>query len=326
MQRRKFSALVATLVGSLWSAGGMAQVPPYPSKPIRLVVGFAPGGNTDVVARLVAARVGTELGRPITIENKSGAAGNLASEAVARATPDGYTLIAGNLTTHVLSIGLYKLRFDVEKDFAPIALIGRTPVLLAVSNAAGASDLPSFVKLLKDKPGKLNYASAGNGGLGHLSAVMFNNAVGAQAQHVPYAGGAAALADLIEGRVDYLFDGLSTLGPYAAAGKLKILATAASKRDPKLPAVPTFAEAGMPGMELATWNAWFAPAATPPEVVAQINAAVGKALQDPALATSLTKVGNEVAPPMPLAAVAEFVHNERKKWLPVVKASGVKLD
>ncbi len=326
MQRRKLIPLVATLFVGLWSAGSLAQAPAYPSKPIRLVVGFAPGGNTDVIARLVATWVSAELGQPITIENKTGAAGNLASEAVTRATPDGYTLIAGNLTTHVLSIGLYKLRFDVEKDFTAIALIGRTPVLLAVSNATGVSDLPSFVKLLKEKPGKFNFASAGNGGLGHLSAVIFNNAIGTQSQHVPYAGGAAALSDLIAGRVDYLFDGLSTLGPQAAAGKLKILAIASSKRDPKLPAVPTFAEAGLPDMELATWNAWFAPAGTPPDIVARLNVAVGKALQDPALAASLAKVGNEVATPMQPAAVAEFVQSERKKWLPVVKASGAKLD
>ncbi|MGE0802416.1 MAG: Bug family tripartite tricarboxylate transporter substrate binding protein [Lautropia sp.] len=319
-------AIGALMLCSVAVGSAVAQTGDYPNRPIRLVVGFAPGGNTDVVARLVAATVAKELGQPIVIENRPGAASQLASEMVARSAPDGYTLQAGTLTSHVLSIGLYKrLRFDIEKDFTHVALIARTPVVLGVSNAVNVTDLAEFTKVLKG-PDKLNYASAGSGGIGHLAAVMFNNAVGADAVHVPYKGSSAALADLIDGRLHYFMDVPSTLAPLAADHKLRILAVAAEKRDPLLPSVPTFAEAGIPNLYLYTFNSWFAPAGTPPAIVARINAAVSKALQDPGLIASLAKVGNEAAKPMSAAELDSFLKQERDKWLPVLKASGITLD
>lgn len=299
----------------------------YPSKPIRVLVGLPAGGVTDVAARIVADKIGPMLGQPVVIENKPGASGHVAGEIAANAAPDGYTLIVGSLSTNVLSLGLYrKLPYDPDKTLTPIALSSSAGVMLGVANNLGVKDLKSFIALVKQNPGKYSFASAGNGGVGHISAALFNLKLGLDAEHIPYRGSPEATNDLVAGRVAYLFNSITSLGPQAEAGKVTALAVMSSERSPLFPNVPTAEEAGISGISISSWDAWMAPTGTPPAVVSKLHDAIVKALEDPEVRARLIKTGNMAPPPLSVGELAKFIQDEKSKWLPAVEASGAKIE
>jgi tripartite-type tricarboxylate transporter receptor subunit TctC len=299
--------------------------PEYPGKPIRLLIGFAAGGNTDVSARVVAKRVSELLGQPILIDNKSGAGGSLAGETVATAPADGYTLLVGTLSTQVLNIGLLaKPRFNAETDFVPLALTNQSAVYFGVPAVLRTPTLKDFVAKAKQQTGNFNYGAPSVGGVGHLSAVIFNKQAGVTAQPVAYKGSSAAVIDLAGGRIEYLIDGMAVLAPQLASGKVVVLALSGKQRNPAWPDIPTFAEAGYADMSnLLTWNGWFAPAKTPASIVAKLNQALRTAMADANVIQALQNTGNEVSPAMSSAQTAKFIAAERRRWLPLIKDAGI---
>lgn len=298
----------------------------YPARPIRLLVGFAPGGNTDVAARIVARKAGELLGQQVIVENKPGAGGSLAAETVASAAADGYTLLVGTLSTQVLNIGLQaKPRVRMESDFTPIAMTNEAPMVLGVSTSLGATSIADFVARMRSRGTALNYGAPSVGGVGHLAAVMFNRQAGVAAEPVVYKGSSAAVIDLAAGRIDYLFDGFAVLAPQVSSGRVTLLAVSGQRRQPDWPQLPTFAEAGYPDLsKLMTWNAWFAPSRTPKPVVDQLNRALQRALADPEVVQALHKAGNDVPAAMTPSQLAEFLAEERRRWLPLIRQAGIK--
>lgn len=316
-------SLALLLVLLLPAAPARAQG--FPARPIRLLVGFSAGGNTDVAARIVARKAGELLGQQVIVENRPGAGGMLAAEAVVQAAPDGYTLLAGTLSTQVLNLGLQaRPRVRVDADFVPLALTNQAPVLLGVSGSLGVGSVADFVARAKARSGSFNYGAPSVGGVGHLAAVMFNRQAGVAAEPVVYKGSSAAVVDLAAGRVEYLFDGLSVLAPQLAGGRVALLAISGARRHPDWPQLPTFAEAGYPDLsKLMTWNAWFAPSRTPRAVVEQLHGALQRALADPEVAQALKKTGNDVPAALSLPQLAGFLAAERERWLPVMREAGI---
>lgn len=328
---------IASALGGLWSGvmlslvlgmtgSAQAQLAAYPTRPVRVVVGFAPGGNTDVAARIVARKAGELLGQQVVVENRPGAGGSLAAEAVVLAPADGYTLLVGTLSTQVLNIGLQaKPRVRMDSDFAPVALTNEAPLLLGVGTSSGANTIAEFVARAKARSGSpINYGAPAVGGVGHLAAVMFNRQAGVQAEAVVYKGSSAAVIDLAAGRIDYLFDGFAVLAPQLASGRVALLGISGQRRHPDWPQLPTFAEAGYPELsKLMTWNAWFAPARTPRPIVEQLNRALLRALADPEVLQALKKTGNEVPPALTPAQLNDFLADERRRWLPVIRQAGI---
>src|SRR5262245_4297594 len=277
--RTRIAQFAAVFSGMVLAAGVAAQQ--YPSKPIRLVVPFPPGGSTDIVARIVAQKLGTQLGQQLVIENRDGAGGTVGTAVAARASADGYTLVVGTTSTHVVAPSVYqKLEYDPVKDFAPVSLMAVTPYLLVVNPSVPAKSLKELVELMKSKPGKMNYASAGVGSTTHLAMEMLKGASNTNAVHVPYKGNGPAGTAVIAGQVEILFGSLPAVLPHAKAGKVRALAVGTPKRSPSLPDVPTVAESGYPGFDASLWLAIMAPAGTPApvlerlqkEIVAAVNA------------------------------------------------------
>jgi tripartite-type tricarboxylate transporter receptor subunit TctC len=326
----KFRTLITTVISGLalgLSLSAAKAQDAYPTKPIRVVVPFAPGGNTDVVARIIAGKMSTDLGQPVVIDNRPGAGGNLGSDLVAKAPADGYTLLVGTLSTHALNVALYSsLPFDPVRDFAPVALTNHVPLVLVAHPSVKSKDLSSFIGYAKDKAGALNYGSAGSGTSSHLAAVLFNEKAGIKAEHISYKGSAPAINDLLAGQVHYMFDAPSILSQHIGAGKLTALAVAMPKRSALLPNVPTMAEAGLPGYEAYSWNAWFAPKGTPALIVERLNKSVADALQDAEIKSKLVALGLEASERMDAPTVTRFVKTEYDKWVPIVKATGAKAD
>jgi tripartite-type tricarboxylate transporter receptor subunit TctC len=321
---RKFAPLLllALLTGT---PAALAQAT-YPNKAIRLVVPFAAAGPTDIVARLIGAKMTESLGQQIVVDNRGGAGGNIGADLVAKAPPDGYTLLMGTVATHAINVALYpKMPYDPIADFAPISMLVSVPALLEVHPTVPARDLKSFIALLKAEPRKYSYASSGNGTPLHLSGELFKTMAGVEMEHVPYRGTGPALIDVLSGQVPVMFDIVSTSLPYIKEGKLHALAVTSLKRVEALPDVPTMAEAGLPGYETYTWNALFAPARTPPEIITKLNAAANQAIADPPTRAKLIELNYQVVGTTP-AALAEHVKAELAKWTPVVKASGAKVD
>jgi len=312
-------------------AGGISAPTPahaqsdYPTRPVTLVVPFPAGGSTDLVARLIAARMVSELGQQIVIDNRGGAGGNIGSAVVAKANPDGYTILMGTVATHALNPALYKkMPYDAVKDFTPISLLALIPNVLVVTPNFPAKNVKELIEMVKAKPGEYSYASSGNGTPLHLSGELFKKMAGVDMIHVPYKGAGPALVDVMAGHVPIMFDNLPPSLEQIRAGKLRGLAVTTKERVPSLPDVPTIAET-LPGYETYSWNAFFAPAGTPKEIVAKLNAASLKALADPEVSSRLkdlsaTPVGST---PEELAA---HVKTELAKWAPVVRDSGASLD
>ena len=321
-------AATVSIVATVWLNDANAQTASaaYPTKPIRLVVPFVAGGTTDILGRAAAAEL-TKAGMQTVVENRPGAGGNIGAEMVAKAAPDGYTLLVGTVGTHGINQSLYgKLPYDPIKDFAPITLLATVPNVLVVHPSLPAKNVKELIDLAKSKPGKLNYASSGNGTSIHLSAELFKTMTGTFMTHIPYRGSSAALTDLVGGQAELMFDNLPSALPYIKSGKLRALGVTSDKRSPALPDVPTIAEAGpIKGYEASSWFGVLAPAGTPKEIVDKLHQTLSKALGTPELREKLVSQGADPVGNTP-DQFAEHIQKETAKWSKVVKASGAKID
>lgn len=316
-------ALAAAFAIAVSAGAASAQ---YPDKPVRLVVPFPPGGPTDVFARVLATGLAGQLGQQVVIENKAGAGGTVGSEMVAKARPDGYTLLFGTAATHGINVSLYSsLPYDPLKDFELVALAGLVPMVLLVPPGQPRT-LEALVAKLKAEPGKWSYASSGNGTTNHLAGELFKKKAGLDVEHVPYRGSAPALQDLMAGRVAFMFDSFGTTLEQIKAGKLHAVAVMADKRSQVMTDVPTTAEAGLADFVGGTWNVVAAPAGTPRDIVDKLNTAVNKALVDPAVADRLRQLGIEAVTNSTPASTRAFVTAEIAKWREVVLLAGAKVD
>jgi tripartite-type tricarboxylate transporter receptor subunit TctC len=294
-----------------------------PTRPIRLLVPYGPGGSSDVIARAVAAEMSRDLGQQVVVENKGGGQGSIATMEAARARPDGYTLLLGHVGTLAVNPAMMaNLPYDPQRDFAPVILLARLPMVFAVNARVPATDLPSFVALAKARPGVLNYGSAGNGSAGHLAFEMLKTATGIDVVHVPYKGTGAQLTDLIAGNIDAASAGLPGLLPQAQAGKVRIIAVGSARRLDAIPDVPTVAEQGYPGFESSQWFGLLAPAGTPADAIARLNAAAHAALASPSVRERLAQDSSEVSGAGP-AQFAGFIAAEAKRWGAVVRQAGL---
>ena len=311
---------------ALASLATLAHAQAWPSKPIKWVVPFAPGGTTDILARTVGEKLALALGQPVIIENKPGAGGGVGAEFTAKSAPDGYTIMGGTISTHAINASLYKnLPYDPVKDFVAITLIARVPNMLVVNNAVPAKDVKELIALLKANPNKYSFASSGNGTSQHLSGELFKSMSGTDMQHIPYKGSPPALQDVMGGQVTMTFDNITTAWTLAKSGKLRALAVTTARRSSIAPDVPTLAESGLPGFEVGSWQGVFAPAGTPPEIVKRLNAEIVKALNLPDVREKLSGLGAEIVADSP-EEFSALVKAEVVKWADVVKKSGAKVD
>ncbi len=321
--------IVAALAGAVALAAGLpAQAAePYPTRPIRMVVPFPPGGTTDIFARHMGERLSRALGQNVVIENRGGAGGNLGSDAVAKAEPDGYTIVMGTVGTHAINPSLYRtMPYDALRDFAPVAFVAGVPNVLVVNpKNVKAKTVPEFIAEAKGAKKALNMASSGNGTSIHLSGEMFRQMTGVDLVHVPYRGSGPAVNDLVGGQVDLMFDNLPSSIEQIRAGNLRAIALTSAKRSSALPDVPTIAEGGVAGFDASSWFGIFAPAKTPREIVDRLNGEVRKALADPDLQKRFADIGGEIRLYSP-DEFRTFVAAELEKWAGVVKASGAKVD
>ncbi|MBL8303348.1 MAG: tripartite tricarboxylate transporter substrate binding protein [Ideonella sp.] len=306
--------------------GGSAYAQAWPSKPIRIVVPFPPGGGTDIIARETSQRVAKATGWTFVIDNKPGAGGNLGVDAVAKAPADGYTIVLGQTSNLAINPTLYsKLPYDPQKDLVPIVLLANAPLVMVTGMNTPYKSLADAVNAAKAKPGQLNFASPGNGTVAHLTSELFQKAAGVKTQHVPYKGAAQALTDVISGTVDLYMSSVPTLLGQIKQGKLRPLAVTSAKRVDDLPDVPTINESGYKGFDAVTWFGLLAPAGTPKDVVAKLNAEFNKALKDPELAKRLGDEGADAAGGTP-EQFAALIRDEIPRWGKVVKDSGAKID
>jgi len=316
------AAVVAAVVVAV--PGVMAQT--YPTKPVKLVVPFPPGGSLDITGRLLAQKLTEAWGQPVVVENKPGAGGNIGADLVAKSAPDGYTILLGALSTHAVNPSLYaKMPYDAAKDFAPITLIAITPNVLVVNAASPVNNVREFIAYAKANPGKLSFGSGSSGSAGHLAGELFKVETGTDAVHVPFKGGAPATQALLAGDTQFMFDNLANAMAQVKAGKLKALAVTTAKRSPLVPDLPTMAEAGLPGFDISTWYGLFAPAGTPSAIVAKWNADVTKILNAPDTRARLIADGAEPAPNTP-EQFAQMIASELTKYARIVKISGAKVD
>jgi tripartite-type tricarboxylate transporter receptor subunit TctC len=312
--RAAFAAALLALVGQ---AFGQA----YPARPVRLLVPFSAGGFSDVAARIVTPRLSAALGQQVIVDNRPGAGGTIGADFVAKSKPDGYTLLWTG-TPHVISPWLYKnLPYDVLKDFAPITLIASGPYVLVVNPQLPVSSVLELIAVARAQPGKIDFASSGNGSAQHLVAELFNSAAGVQLNHVPYKGSGPAMQDLLSGQVKVSFAGVPNVITHVKAGRLRALGVTTTKRASEMPDVPTIAEAGVPGYEATLWLGLLAPVGTPPEVIQRIYTETVKILQDPELQPSFRAAGVE-ASVIPPTEFGEFIRSEYEKWGKVVRATG----
>lgn len=320
----KIRAIVFALASFFVSPVVFAQ--DYPTRPIRLVVPWPPGGTVDILARPVGQRLSANFGQTVVIDNRPGANSILGSDIVAKATPDGYTFLLDNVTGHSANITLYrKLPFNSLKDYAPITLIASTPNLLVVHPSTPVKTVKDVVAVAKSQPGKLAYASFGTGSAAHLAGEMFKGIAGIDLVHVPYKGGAPALADVIGGRVYMMFASLPSVIGHVEAGRVRGIAIAGTKRSSALPNVPTTVESGFTGLDATTWYGAMFPAKTPKNVVSRMSTEINKVIREPEMAKRLTSLGYELVGTTP-EALAKHLESETVRWGKVVKQSGARLD
>jgi tripartite-type tricarboxylate transporter receptor subunit TctC len=321
---RKALGFAAAL--SLLCAAPAARAADYPTRPVTLVVAFTPGGASDVLARILGRKLEQILGQPFVIDNRPGAGGNVAAEAVAHAAPDGYTIFNGNNAILATNAALYKnINFDAEKDFAPIGLIGAQANILVVNPALPVRSMAELIALAKAKPGQLNFASSGHGLAAHLAGEMFKADAKIDIVHVPYKGAAPALQDVIAGHVQMMFATASSVVPHIRDGKVRALAVTTLKRSAVLPEIPTIDELGLKGFDATTWHGLVAPARTPREIVVTLNRALAATLEDASVKKSLADLGVDIIGGTP-EEFAAYIRSEIPKWTAIVKASGAKLD
>jgi tripartite-type tricarboxylate transporter receptor subunit TctC len=319
------AALLAAIV-LVATTPAAAQGATYPTKPVRLVVPFPASGTTDILARAVAQKLSETWGQQVIVDNRPGAGGNIGSELVAKAPPDGYTLLMGTVGTHAINPSLYaKMPYDHVKDFTPVILVAGVPNVLVVNPSLPVNSVQQLIAYGKANPNKLNFASSGNGTSIHLSGELFRTMTGVQMTHVPYKGSAPALTDLIGGQVQLMFDNLPSSLQFIKAGKLRALAVTSAARSQALPDVPTLAESGLPGFEASSWFGVLAPAGTPADIVAKVNSAVAAWLASPAAKEQLAAQG-AIAAGGPPDAFAKHIADESAKWAKVDTASGAHVD
>jgi len=305
---------------ALAATSALAQ---YPNKPITTVVGFAPGGGTDTVSRIVAKTLGEQLGQQVLTDNKAGAGGNIATDIVVRAAPDGYTIYLANVGAIAVNPHLLPLQYDPLKDLAPITMAVIFPNLIVVQPSVPANNLAEFIKLAKSNPGKYTYGSSGIGGAGHLAGELLKMMAQIDITHVPFKGGGPAMQAMLGGQIDSYFATPVAAGPHVKAGKVKALATTGPRRDPFMADVPTVAESGYPGYEATNWYAYLAPAKTPKEIIERLNRELVKALNSAEVKDLFAKQGLEAAPGTP-GELAQFMKREYETWGKVVKQAGIK--
>ncbi len=327
MQSMSFfrSAMIATaLMGALLPAAQAQPAAAWPTKPVKIVVTFPPGGAPDTLARVLADKWGQALGQTFTVDNKPGAGGNIGSDFVAKSAGDGATLLIATVGTHAINPALYaSMPYNNIKDFTPVSFLAATPNLLVVNNTVPAKTVKDLIALAGKTP--LTFGSSGSGTSIHLSGELFNTLAGVKMQHIPYKGRAQAVPDLLGGRITMIFDNMPSALPLVKAGEVRAIAVTSATRAAALPNIPTIAESGLPGFEATSWFALMAPAGLPKEVLARINAETARVMNLPDVREKLTALGLDVAPGSP-EALAGFIQLETTKWAKVVKESGAKLD
>lgn len=304
---------------SAWGQG-------YPSKPIKIIVPFPPGGTTDVVGRVVAQHLSENLGQQVVLENRGGAGGTVGAEAAARAAPDGYTLFFASTSTLSISPNLYrKVPYDPRTSFAPVSLVASAPMFVTVNSKVPVTTLRQFIELAKERPGEFHYSSSGNGTPVHIGTELFKSLAGVNVVHVPYRGGGPALQAVMAGDVQMMVNSLAVVLPQVQAGRLRALAVTSTARDPELPDVPTTAEAGLPGYLFSLWNGLVAPAGTPPEIIARLNSALLKAIATQSMIHELSRQGLHATGDTP-EQFGAFIASELSLWGKLIRESGAKVD
>ena len=321
LARPLFFALALTLA----CAGASAQT--YPARPIRLVVPYPPGGPLDIMARAIGQKLSEAWKQPVVVDNRAGAGGNIGADLVAKSPADGYTLLMGAVATHAINPSLYsKIPYDPVKDFTPVALVAQVPNILVINPSVPAKSVRELIALARAKPAYLNFGSGSTGSTGHLAGELFNTMAGVQMVHIPYKGAAPAMADLLSGQVQLMFDNLANALPNVKAGRLRALAVTTLARSPAMPDLPTIAESGLPGFDLTTWFGLMVPAGTPADIVARLNAEIVRALNANDMRERLQKMGAEPPANNTPEHFAAFIRTEAEKYAKVVKDSGAKVD
>jgi tripartite-type tricarboxylate transporter receptor subunit TctC len=323
---RRLLAACAVLVTAVLAFAFPAQADTFPSRTVKLVVPFPPGGPLDATGRAIAQKLTEAWGQSVIVENKPGAGGNIGAGYVAKSAPDGYTVVMGALSTHAVNPSLYpKMPFDAQRDFAPITLVAITPNVLVVNPSLPVHSVKELIAYAKANPGKLSFGSGSIGSAGHLAGELFKVDAGVDMVHVPYKGAAPAMQGLLAGDTQLMFDNLASAMSQVKAGKLRALAVTSAERSKLVSDLPTMAEAGVPGFDISTWYGLLAPAGTPPDLIAKWNADVTKILSAPEMRERLATQGAEAAPDSP-ADFAKFIASELVKYAKIVKASGAKVD
>ena len=323
---RRLLAACAVLVTAVLAFAFPAQADTFPSRTVKLVVPFPPGGPLDATGRAIAQKLTEAWGQSVIVENKPGAGGNIGADYVAKSAPDGYTVVMGALSTHAVNPSLYpKMPFDAQRDFAPITLVAITPNVLVVNPSLPVHSVKELIAYAKANPGKLSFGSGSIGSAGHLAGELFKVDAGVDMVHVPYKGAAPAMQGLLAGDTQLMFDNLASAMSQVKAGKLRALAVTSAERSKLVSDLPTMAEAGVPGFDISTWFGLLAPAGTPPDVIARWNEGVTKILSAPDMRERLAAQGAEAAPDTP-AEFAKFIDGELVKYAKIVKASGAKVD
>ena len=317
------AAALATLCAVAAQAAAQSA---YPNKPIKYIVVFAPGGTTDILARLIAPRLAEALGQPVVVENRPGAGGALGSELLAKSAPDGYTIGGGTISSHAINVTLYsKLAYDPVKDFAPVTMLATLPNMLIVHPSLNVSNVKELIALLRANPNKYSFGSAGNGTSQHISGELFKSMAGVQMQHIPYKGSGPMIPDLLAGTIAMSFENMTTAFPPARSGRLRALAVTSAVRSSAAPEVPTMAEAGLPGYDISSWQAMFAPAGTPKEIVNRLHAEVAKILRTPDVVKRIQELGAEPGGMAP-EELAALIKSDIPRLGRIVNDSGAKVD
>jgi tripartite-type tricarboxylate transporter receptor subunit TctC len=324
MKRRLVLLLTAVVsIGAGFFAVGNASAQSYPEKTIRIISPFPPGGANDIIARLIAQKLEARLGRTVVVENKPGAAGGIGASFVAAASPDGYTLLMGTLATHGINPSVYKsLPYDAVRDFAPVALVASIPIVIVANPSLPADDVQGLIRLAKQNPGKLNFASSGLGSVNHLAGELFKSMTGTEIEHIPYKGSSPALTDLLGGQVKIMLDLLPSSLPHIKGGKLKAIAVTTPKRSSLLPNVPTLAESGLSGYSVTSWFGILAPAGTPKTVITTLNSEISAILRAPDVRDQMFAQGAEPYSSTP-DEFAQVIKTDIETWAPLVKNLGL---
>jgi tripartite-type tricarboxylate transporter receptor subunit TctC len=324
----RWARLVAIAAAVASTCGTAAADDKYPSRPVRMVVSFAAGGPTDIVARVMSAKMSELLNQQFVVENRTGAGGNTGAAEVAKTAPDGYNLLMATVSTHAINPGLYsKMPYDPIADFAPVGQVGVTPILLVVNPSVPATDVKGLITEVKANPGKYTYGSSGVGSILHLCGEQFKSSAGGlDITHVPYRGSSQLMKDLVGGQISMAFDATPSAGPQVEAGAVRALGGGMTQRLRTLPNLPTMQEQGIKGFDCYTWNAILAPTGTPQPILERLSAAVQKAMDDPAVFKRLQEVGVDPTPGRGPKETAAFIKTELAKWAPIIKASGAQVN